>query len=200
MFRFLKTLVTAGLACAVLLVSALLPVNRNLSFIGNAYAFHAKEFEVKAAYIYHFTQFIKWPESAFDEANSPFNICLIGGNPFKEALQPIFERNYNGHPFSLLIPEDTRSIHKCHILYLHNLSAERQAEIISVVADRPVLTISSSPGFIEQGGNIGFLNIKDSVRFGINRDTSIKQGLINSAKLLEIAVQVIDTRTMEKRP
>ena len=200
MFRIIKTLTIVGFAGTVLLVSALLPANRYLSFSDNAYAFHAKEFEVKAAYIYHFTQFIKWPESAFDAASSPFNICLIGGNPFNEALKPIFERNYYGHPFSLVIPEDALSIHKCHILYLHNLSSERLAEIFSIVDNRPVLTISSSPGFIEQGGNIGFLNIKDSVRFGINREAGIKQGLISSAKLLEIAVQVIDTRTMEKRP
>lgn len=200
MYQVGKTLNIVGIAGILLFAVALLPVKHYIAPGNNAYAIQATEFEVKAAYIYHFTQFIKWPESAFDHADSPFNICLMGGNPFSEALTPIFNRSYNGHPFSLLFPTDFQSVQKCHILYLHELPTQRRAQILSVVAEKPVLAVSSSPGFIEQGGNIGFLKIKDSVRFGINRDAGIKRGLTSSAKLLEIAVQIIDSRTREKLP
>ncbi len=198
--RCAKTIKATLITGIALLAGILLPENPVVSVAGKAYAMRAGEFEVKAAYLYHFTQFIHWPESAFDNSDSTFNICLMGGNPFGTALSPIFQRSYKGHSFSLMFPSESPAINECHILYLNMLSDEREAEILAQVATQPVLVISSSPGFIEQGGDIGFLSINDSVRFAINRDAGVKRGLVSSAKLLELAVQVIDTRTREKRP
>jgi len=196
--RFFKTILIIVFANAISLGELFLPANDSFSNSHNAYAIQASEYEVKAAYIYHFTQFIQWPESAFDEATSTFNICLMGGNPFGGALSPIFKRHYNGHPFSLIFPADPTVIHKCHILYLDNLPPSRESQIISLIEDKPVLIISSNPGFVEQGGNIGFVSINNSVRFAINRDAGKRRGLTSSAKLLEIAVDVIGNETREK--
>jgi len=197
--RFFKIILIVLFANVISLADLLLPENKSLFPSHIAYAIQASEYEVKAAYIYHFTQFIQWPESAFDEDTSTFNICLMGGNPFGGALSPIIKRNYNGHPFSLVFPTDPTVIHRCHILYLNDLTSNRESEIISIVADKPVLVISSNPGFVEQGGNIGFLNINNSVRFAINRDAGKRRGLTSSAKLLEIAVDVVGNTTREQR-
>jgi hypothetical protein len=44
------------------------------------------EYEVKAAFLFHFAQFVEWPEETFKDASSPVTYCTIGGDPFHGAL------------------------------------------------------------------------------------------------------------------
>ena len=36
------------------------------------------EYEVKAAFLFRFAQFVEWPADTFKEANDPFTYCTIG--------------------------------------------------------------------------------------------------------------------------
>src|ERR1700722_9242607 len=45
------------------------------------------EYRVKAAFIYNFTQFIEWPDSAFTGPGSPFVVATVGNDPFQGALE-----------------------------------------------------------------------------------------------------------------
>src|ERR1700744_3915681 len=50
------------------------------------------EYEVKAAFLFRFAQFVEWPAETFKEANDPFTYCTIGDDPFHGTL----ERTLNG--------------------------------------------------------------------------------------------------------
>jgi YfiR/HmsC-like len=52
----------------------------------------ALEYEVKAAFLFRFAQFVEWPAETFKNAADPFTYCTIGGDPFRGAL----ERTVNG--------------------------------------------------------------------------------------------------------
>jgi len=166
----------------------------------NALAIKASEYEVKAAYLYHFTQFIDWPESAFESTDTGFNLCLYGGNPFGTALSPLLKRKYKTHPFTLVFPGGPENTRNCHILYLNNVNETEQVAVLEAIGENPVLVISSSPQFVENGGNIGFLSVEDHIRFAINRDAGEKRGLVSSAKLLELAVQIVSNNNGKNRP
>jgi hypothetical protein len=45
------------------------------------------EYDVKAAFLYHFAQFVEWPPEAFHDAKSPLTFCTIGDDPFRGALE-----------------------------------------------------------------------------------------------------------------
>ena len=45
-----------------------------------------KLIKVKAAYIYNFTKYVRWPEGAFSEADSPLVIGVYGDDPFDAVL------------------------------------------------------------------------------------------------------------------
>ena len=45
-----------------------------------------REYQVKAAFIYNFTQFVQWPDAAFASKDSPFVVATIGADPFNGAL------------------------------------------------------------------------------------------------------------------
>lgn len=46
------------------------------------------EYEVKAAYLFNFTKFVKWPEPA---KGATFDLFILGANPFSGALASIVE-------------------------------------------------------------------------------------------------------------
>jgi hypothetical protein len=46
-----------------------------------------REYLVKAAFVYNFTQFIQWPDSAFASKDSPFVVATVGPDPFNGALE-----------------------------------------------------------------------------------------------------------------
>ncbi len=45
------------------------------------------EFEIKAVFIYNFTQFIQWPEESFDPSQEGFVIGVLGENVFGKYLE-----------------------------------------------------------------------------------------------------------------
>src|SRR3954463_9295730 len=44
------------------------------------------EYHLKAAFLYNFIRFVDWPSEAFKTPNDPFTICVLGHDPFGQAL------------------------------------------------------------------------------------------------------------------
>src|SRR5688572_2456800 len=42
----------------------------------------AKEYQVKAVFLYNFAQFVEWPTTAFPTAETPLVIGVLGDDPF----------------------------------------------------------------------------------------------------------------------
>src|SRR4051812_1011991 len=51
----------------------------------------ASEYELKAAFIFNFTQFVDWPTNSFDSSADPIVIGIVGPDPFEGALEKIVE-------------------------------------------------------------------------------------------------------------
>src|ERR1700679_3175966 len=57
------------------------------------------ENQVKAAFLYNFAKFIKWPDDSFPEKNTPITIGILGENPFGTDLEvAVKNRTISGHP------------------------------------------------------------------------------------------------------
>src|SRR5690606_21949845 len=41
-----------------------------------------REYTIKAAFLYHFSTYIEWPEEAFESPTSPFVIAIYTDDPF----------------------------------------------------------------------------------------------------------------------
>src|SRR6185295_17077931 len=44
------------------------------------------EYQVKAVFLFNFTQFVDWPAQSFADARAPFVIGVLGRDPFGSAL------------------------------------------------------------------------------------------------------------------
>ena len=44
------------------------------------------EYELKASFLFRFTEFVEWPAGAFASREAPLRICIVGPDPFGDAL------------------------------------------------------------------------------------------------------------------
>ena len=51
------------------------------------HAQESKEYQLKAAFLFNFAQFVKWPSDSFPDADAPFYIGILGDDPFGSALE-----------------------------------------------------------------------------------------------------------------
>jgi hypothetical protein len=148
------------------------------------------EFEVKAAYLYQFGKFVKWPVSTSVSADT-FPICVMGSDSFGTLVGSIVSgESMEGKRLSVQRVSSTSEVARCRILFIGNIEAARWATVRSALDHVPVLTVSDSPGFVEHGGMIQFVMDGDRVRFIVNLTAAEHSGLSLSSELLKVAVSV----------
>ncbi len=146
----------------------------------------ASEVQVKAAFIYHFTEFVDWPAHTFAQAKSPFVIGLMGGTALNEALVKMVRGEaMDGHPI------EVRQLHRrleatdCQIVVVAREEEDlfRSAQL----RDLPVLTVGETDDFLRSGGIIAFVNDGNRVKLRINLTAAQAASLQISSKLLRVA-------------
>lgn len=176
--------------CATFIVASILalPPTADVSLAGNE---QPTEYQLKAAYIYHFAQFVDWPAEAFPATNSPLIIGILGDNPFGDDLNHVIQgKVLNGHAFSVKeFRSATEITNNCHILFISS-SVRRLPEVFASLKGTSILTVGESDRFTEMGGMINFVVEGSKIRFQINETTVEKAGLKISFKLLSLASQV----------
>jgi len=56
------------------------------------------EYQLKAVFLFNFTQFITWPNKSFDNEKDPFIIGILGENPYGSFLEETVRGEVvNGH-------------------------------------------------------------------------------------------------------
>ncbi len=146
------------------------------------------ENKIKAAYLYNFTKFIRWPELP----EQSFNICTVGTDEVTALLVSLESRKAQGKPIHLYHFHSPDKINiSCQILYLSKdfpaSSILQQHGVLLVKSINHALTVSSQPFFVRQGGMIGFVLVDQRVRLQVNLAVLKQNGLEISAKLLEVA-------------
>lgn len=163
---------------------------------GGAWAAEAdinrEESRLKLAMMYNFSNFIEWPAAVLPRPDSPFHVCIMGGDPFGPLLQALGRRSYQGHPIVIGHPATVEAARKCHILYVDNPAATALGRDVGrALGGASVLTVSSGPDALEAGVAIGFVLRNDKLRWNMNLN-ALRQGQLKaSAKLIEIAVSVV---------
>lgn len=149
----------------------------------------ADEDAVKAAFVYRFLRFVRWPEGALGEG--PVRLCVLGAPAVGEALEAIRARHaVDGRPLALRrLPAPARAS-GCHVVFVGAEAEAQLPELLGALGRRPVLTVGDLPGFAGQGGMIGLLQAGGRLRFAIDRGAAERAGLGLSARLLRLATEV----------
>lgn len=148
------------------------------------------EYQVKAAYLYNFAKFVKWPVGA-QPAGATFNICILGTNPFGNTLaSTVADEKLDGKSIALHQISTPAEATDCAIVYIGRSEQSRLSSLLPALAKQGVLTVSEAPRFSAQGGIIGFVMDGGRVRFEVNLAAAQKAGLTLSSELLKVAMNV----------
>lgn len=170
--------------CLGLLAMLLLP----LGFDGQSNK--PTEFQVKAAYLFDFGKFVKWPGPTGSDHDT-FPICVLGNDPFGAVLDStVSGEQLNGKKVTVRRVNSAAEALSCRILFVSSSEEARLDSIMSILGHSPVLTVSDMAGFADHDGMIQFVMDRDRVRFAVNLAAAQKAGLTLSSELLKVAVSV----------
>jgi hypothetical protein len=147
-----------------------------------------KEYELKAAFLYNFAQFVEWPPEAFPTPETPLVIGVLGVDPFGRSLDALVNNEVVKNR-RLVVQRYRRpeEIGLCHILFISSSEAERFEQILAILKGKPILTVGDSSSFAFHGGVIRLLTDKNKIRLRINMAAAKAANLIISSKLLRAA-------------
>ena len=148
----------------------------------------ASEYQLKAVFLFNFTQFVEWPSQAFADAKSPLVIGVLGSDPFGDYLdETVRGETVNGRPLQVRRYASVDEVSNCHVLFISHSEATRQAAILSKLKGKSILTVGEDDGFVSAGGMIRFLTVSNKIRLRIGLASAQQAALTLSSKLLRPA-------------
>lgn len=151
----------------------------------------SREYEIKAAFLFNFVQFVEWPAEAFASAEAPICIGILGEDPFGSVLEEMVrDETVREHPLTVRRSRSADDFADCHLLFISRSEHGRLREQLSALAARPILTVGEVEGFAQAGGIINFRIDGNRVRFEINPAVAERERLKISSQLLSLGTLV----------
>ena len=155
----------------------------------------AKEYKIKAVFLYNLTKFVEWPAECFPSDDAPIVIGVLGENPFGTELEELVrDRRVNGRSIKIVGLSAVEDAPPVHVLFI---GASEERSFLRWLKPRAgVLTVGESSEFATADGMVIFTTIDDRVRFAINAESAQQAGLKISAQLQKLATTVRKNREM----
>ena len=183
--------------CVLILLLCFTLLSLPVSSIADDHQLHrAREHELKAIYLYNLLYFIRWP--AGKNVEGDLKIAIVGRSPLGEVFVDLQKELGNRGKRSISVTsylrfEKSLDLRSSHLVFVSSTEEENITSIIAGLDNAPVLTVSDVEGFLDKGGMVGLVLTPDNlVRWEINRTSLERTGLRISAKMLQLAVRVIN--------
>ena len=145
------------------------------------------EYEVKAAFLLNFLQFIEWP-AVSTNAPTPLVIGVLGENPFGSALdETIKDETVQGRPLKIKRARQASDLRDCQLIFVCRSEKNHLKDILATLNGGGALTVSDIDQFCQHGGMIGLVNEGGRIRFEINQESAAQSNVKISSKLLRLA-------------
>lgn len=175
------------LALSVLLAAAI-----QSSGVARGDADQAVEYQVKAAFIYHFIKYVDWPADLAGNPPPTLTLCVLGRSDFGRAIASISGKTVRGRRVVVSYVRRLEDLPSCDLLFVSVSERGRLPQILAATRSHPVLTVSDIKHFAAAGGIIGFVPVGERVRFEINQRAALHANLRVSAQLLKLATAVLE--------
>jgi hypothetical protein len=147
------------------------------------------EYQVKAVFLFNFTQFVEWPPEAFPGPDTPFVIGVLGNDPFGPQLDEVVRgETVNKRPLVVERYRSVTEIHHCNILFIGSTEIGRLEQILPALKGRSILTVSDADAAAgERGVMIRLVTESNRIRLRIDVGAAKAGNLTISSKLLRPA-------------
>lgn len=143
------------------------------------------EYQLKAAFLFNFLQFVDWPAAAFADPTQALSICVLGPDPFGSELDAIIAgERVGGREIQIQRLTQIEAASGCHLLFVNVHSQQQLRGMLERLKGQPILTVSDAPPFADLGGMIEFVTQNDRIRLRVNLRAASDAQLHLSSKLL----------------
>lgn len=148
----------------------------------------AREYQIKAVFLFNFTQFVIWPSGLFADAQAPLIIGVLGADPYGSYLDETTRgEKVGGRPLVVERYRRVEDVANCHVLFISASEAGSMAAILAQLKGRSILTVTDGDAASGQGGIIRFFTENNHIRLRIDVRAAKAAGLEVSSKLLRAA-------------
>jgi hypothetical protein len=160
----------------------------------------ADEYRLKAAYLFHFVQFVDWPADTAWTGPGFLTLCTVGEDPFHGDLETaVAGKSIGIRSLRVLHLTQAQDVQGCQVLFVSIDQRPRVPLYLAKLKTTPVLTVGDTEEFVEQGGTVAFCLEGKKLRFAVNLDAAQRSGLNISSNLLVLAKRVIGNRKPSHR-
>jgi hypothetical protein len=148
----------------------------------------SEEYDIKAAFIYQFTNYIDWDSLI---PGNEFVIGIIGNSPVSGQLAEIAKtKTVRGKKIVLRQFGKPDEIVPCHILFISRKTSFTLGDILAKIGSKGTLTVSEKVGYAQKGADINFIEVDEKLKFEANPKGINAAGLKASSQLLKLAIIV----------
>lgn len=145
------------------------------------------EYEIKAAFLYNFVKFVRWPCDGSADGCGAYRIGVLGDDPFGSMLdEAVVGKRIRGNALEIVRFSSIDEVDGVHVLFVCSGSTDVE-RVLRRLEDRPVLTVGESERFALQGGTVRLFLEKRRMRFEINPGAAKRHGVHVSPELLVLA-------------
>jgi YfiR/HmsC-like len=146
------------------------------------------EYEVKAVFLFNFTQFVDWPPDAFPGPDAPFVIGVLGEDPFGSQLDAVVRgERVNSRPLVIERYRSLAEIRNCNILFIGSSEIGHLEQVVAALKGRSILTVSDADAAGQRGVMIRLVTQNNRIRLRIDLEAAKAGRLTISSKLLRPA-------------
>jgi hypothetical protein len=145
---------------------------------------------VKAAFLPRFARYVTWPRPASPPAGAPFQLCVVGRDPFGPLLdQAASSELIDGHNVAIRRINSGERTAGCQLAFVQGASPQETTRLLLAMRNQPILTVTDARAG-PQRGMIHFTIVAGRVRFFIDDAEAAGRGLSISSRLLALAAGV----------
>lgn len=113
----------------------------------------APEYVRKAAYLYFFMDYTKWPAEAFADPKGPFVLGILGNDPWKGKLGKSYQeagrKTMKGRPLVVTNCARAAEARTCHLVFISKSEKKRLPQILAELKETNVFSVVEADGPVE---------------------------------------------------
>ncbi len=148
-----------------------------------------QEYNLKAAFLYRFLDYIEWDERTSD--SGAITITILGPSGIYSPLLDLSRSKKNGGK-SIIVRQQNNidNIPPTQVLFIARNSKIPIGAALNRLEKRPVLIVSERNGDLDKGSHINFLITENKLRFEVNLKKASLAGFKISSQLLQHATVI----------
>jgi len=142
---------------------------------------------LRASLAYNLAKFVQWSEQV--EPKEYWQLCYFS-ETYDLSFKPLKNKKMLGKVLHVKRIRDVSEVMNCDIVYIDAENRRLLRRLFVALEKKPILTISDSRGFIDQGGMIEIFSMDGRLRFKVNHTEMKNSKILMSSKALKLAIEV----------